>query len=142
MVTTLLCVGEEGEPVQKGRLRVRFHGPINDPALMANIYRAADVYAHPAVADTFPTTILEAMACGIPVVATSVSGIPEQVEDGRTGYLVPYRDVGSMRDRLLDLLSDEAAKERIGSAAGARASRMFDLPTQAHAYLEWFRSFA
>ena len=85
----LLCVGEEGEPLNDGRLKVRSLGPINEPARMADLYRAADVYAHPAIQDTFPTTALEAMACGVPVVATSVGGIPEQVREGVTGHLIP-----------------------------------------------------
>jgi len=138
---TLLCVGERGDPVQRGRLRVRFQELVNDPAMMANLYQAADVYAHPAIMDTFPTTILEAMACGMPVVATNVGGIPEQVEQGKTGHLVPYRDVDSMRNHLLNLLNDEGARERMGRAAAAKASQMFDVTVQANVYLNWFREF-
>ncbi len=136
---TLLCIGERGDPVQRGRLRVHFHGRINDPATMALYFQAADAYAHPAVQDTFPTAILEAMACGTPVVATSVGGIPEQVEDSVTGHLVPHGDVDSMRNRLLDLLSDEGSRNRMGNAAAARAAQKFDLTVQANSYLDWFR---
>lgn len=138
---TLLCVGENGDSVQRGRLRVRFQEPVGDPTMMADIYRAADVYAHPAIEDTFPTVILEAMACGLPVVATSVGGIPEQVEDCRTGHLVPYRDVDSMRNRILDLLSDDGVMERMGREAAVKASQKFDLTVQANSYLRWFREF-
>ncbi len=138
----LLCVGEKGDPVRKGRLRVSFHERIDDPALMADLFRAADVYAHPAVEDTFPTVILEAMACGIPVVATAIGGIPEQVDDRKTGYLIPYRDVSSMREHLLNLMCDESKREKMGRAAAAKASQKFDLIAQANEYLNWFHEFA
>ena len=50
-----------------------------DISRVASYYRASDIYLHPARADTFPTAVLESLACGVPVVATAVGGIPEQV---------------------------------------------------------------
>jgi len=135
----LLCVGEEGEPLNDGRLKVRSLGPINEPARMADLYRAADVYAHPAIQDTFPTTALEAMACGVPVVATSVGGIPEQIKEGVTGHLVPSGDVTAMRARLMNLLNDDVVRERMGRRAGEIAAERFDIVKQARTYVEWFR---
>src|SRR5690606_33473914 len=58
---------------------IRFVGYQSEPRIVACFYQAADLYLHAAKADTFPTTILEALACGLPVVATAVGGIPEQV---------------------------------------------------------------
>ena len=139
---TLLCVGEAGEPRQRGRLNVRFVPPVSDRARMADLFRAADIYAHPARQDTFPTTVLEALACGTPVVATAVGGIPEQVDEGRTGYLVPPGDVALMREKLTRLLGDEALLERMAARAAQEASERFDAVKQAKAYLEWFREFA
>ncbi len=139
---TLLCIGEAGEPRQRGRLSVRFVPPLRDRARLADLYRAANIYAHPAKQDTFPTTVLEALACGTPVIATSVGGIPEQVDEGRTGFLVPPGDTATMRARLFRLLSDENALERMGARAAEEAAARFDVVQQADAYLEWFRSFA
>lgn len=139
---TLLCVGEDGERRRRGRLSVEFLPPINDPSRLADLYRAADVYAHPAKQDTFPMAVLEALACGTPVVATSVGGIPEQVDDTRTGLLVPADDVEAMGDRLTRLLDDESARERMGRQAARTVEERFDLAKQASAYLAWFQQFA
>ena len=139
---TLLCVGEAGEPTRLGRLEVRFVPTVSDPERMADLYRAADVYAHPAKQDTFPTTILEAMACGIPVVATSVGGIPEQVDDGRTGYLVSPGNVTAMRNRIVKLLEDENRQHAMGTRAAEAASERFDAVKQATSYVDWFQEFA
>lgn len=136
---TLLCVGEAGEPIRRGRLEVQFVPPVSDRERMADLYRAADVYVHPAVQDTFPTTVLEAMACGVPVVATSVGGIPEQVDDGRTGYLVPSGDAATTRDRLSELLENEGLRQRMGAQAAEVASERFDAVKQAKAYVDWFQ---
>ena len=139
---TLLCVGEASKPVRFGRLEVHFIPPVSEPERMADLYRAADVYAHPAKQDTFPTTILEAMACGTPVVATSVGGIPEQVDDGRNGYLVPSGDAAAMRDRFAELLEEEERRYEMGARATEVASERFNAVKQARSYVGWFREFA
>jgi glycosyltransferase involved in cell wall biosynthesis len=64
---------------------------------------------------------LEAMACGVPVVASAVGGHLDTVVDGRTGVLVPARDAGALAQRLRELLADPARLTAIGSAAAARA---------------------
>ncbi|HEX6437968.1 MAG TPA: glycosyltransferase, partial [Candidatus Binatia bacterium] len=79
-----LALGQEGKGERIGPAEVRFVRYQQDPEVVARYYQAADVYVHAARADTFPNTILEALACGTPVVATAVGGIPEQIEDGRT----------------------------------------------------------
>jgi glycosyltransferase involved in cell wall biosynthesis len=106
---------------------------------VARYYQAADVYVHAARADTFPNTVLEAQACGTPVVATAVGGIPEQVEDGRSGYLVSAGDAPALAERLTQLLSDTELRGRMGIQAAEAARRRFDLSRQADAYLDWYR---
>src|SRR5947209_8729142 len=66
---------------------IDFRGAVQDSRVMADYYAAADVYAHAARADTFPTAVLEALASGTPVVASAVGGIPEQVDYTVTGHL-------------------------------------------------------
>ncbi len=78
-------------------------------------------------ADTFPTTVLEALACGAPVVASAVGGIPEQVVEGRTGFLVPVGEARAMAERVLDLLADEGLRLRMGRQAAEDAAWRFGL---------------
>jgi glycosyltransferase involved in cell wall biosynthesis len=134
-----LCVGDEGEMLVYGRSRVLFAGRIQDPARMPLYYQAADIYFHPSRADTAPFSVLEAMASGLPVVATGVGGIPEQVEDGRTGFLVRPGDTLAMAEQLGILLSSEENREEMGAAGRARVLERFDFERQAGELLAWMR---
>ena len=98
--------------------RVRFLGKVD---AVADLLRAADLYLLPSRSESFGLSALEAMACGVPVVASKVGGLPEVVVDGETGALVPSGDVDGMAARAIDLLSDEARYAATKSAAVARA---------------------
>ena len=134
-----LCVGEEGAPVEFGGVRIVFAGAVEDSSRMPAWYRAADVYFHPSRADTAPYSILEAMASGLPVVATSVGGIPEQVEDGRTGFLVAPGDTEAMAARLAELLTKPEKAAAMGKRARARAVKEFDFKGLTEEFLEWMQ---
>jgi len=108
-----------------------------DPRVMAQYYRAADLYWHAARADTHPLSVLEAMACGTPPIATAIGGIPEQVT-GDTGRLVPAGGWAEMADGSVPLLADDQARARLGAAAVARVARCFTIDRQVDAYLTWF----
>jgi glycosyltransferase involved in cell wall biosynthesis len=105
---------------------------------VANYYRAADAYLHAAKADTFPSVVLEALACGTPVVATAVGGIPEQVRLGETGELTPGGDAQAMGEAVVRLLNDETMRRRMGERAADDAAARFSLDRQVRAYLDWF----
>ena len=134
-----LALGQDGKGEGIGPAEVRFVPYQMDPAAVACYYQAADVYVHAARADTFPNTVLEALACGKPVVATAVGGIPEQIEDGRTGFLVPAGNAKALAERLTHLLSDNDLTQRMGRSAAEAARRQFDLQRQAEAYLGWYK---
>lgn len=133
-----LALGEEAPAESIGTAELRFAGWQNSPAAVVRYYQAADLYLHAARADTFPNTVLEALACGIPAVATAVGGIPEQIVDGVTGRLVPVGDAETMARRVTQLLEDDEARLNMGAAAAADARRRFDLEDQATAYLDWY----
>ncbi len=103
------------------RERVHLPGPVAHDAL-PDLYRAADLFVLPAIHDAsgnvdgLPNVILEAMASGLPVVASRISGIPLAVEHGATGLLVPEKDPGALRAALLQLLADPASARRMGEA--------------------------
>jgi glycosyltransferase involved in cell wall biosynthesis len=137
---TLICVGglKNSQETMTNGLRVQYRLFEKDPDRMALYYQAADVFALPALAESFGKTIIEAMACGRPVVATRVGGTLEQITDGITGCLVPMSDVTAMADAIKSLLGDENLHNKIGSAAAEYARRHFSLDLQVDANLSWY----
>ena len=138
----VLCIalGDEGRPEQIGDVEIRFVPYQRDPEKVARYYQAADIYVHPTRADTFPTTVLEALACGTPVVASAVGGIPEQIEDGITGFLTLQGDAEAMAVRLMQLLEDDELRLRMGMQANDAAKERFDLEKQVKEYLRWYEN--
>ena len=111
----------------------RLAGPLGPAAVLtghrADVMRvldAVDVVVHPSRVDAFPTALLEAMAAGVPVVATAVGGIPEIVEPRRTGILIdaPPR-VDALTQALEALVADPALRRRLGEAGRERRAREF-----------------
>lgn len=111
-----------------------------EEAVVARHYQAADLYLHPARADTFPTTVLEALACGLPVVATRVGGIPEQVTEGESGCLTPAGDPTAFGDAILSLLRGPERLREMSANALTSARSRFDLTTQVDRYLGVYRT--
>lgn len=133
-----LCVGEKGTEERFGSAIFRFIEYQTDPNNLAKFYQAADVCLHAAHADNFPNTVLECLACGTPVVATAIGGIPEQVDEGLTGFLIPKGDSHAMAVRTLELLSNDRLREGMGRNAAEIAHRRFDLKHQVESYLSWY----
>lgn len=86
-------------------------------------YNAADICVVPSYYESFGLVAIEAMACGVPVVASRVGGLKETVQDGRTGYLVPWRCPEPFAERLDLLLSNEPLRRSLGREARAAAER-------------------
>lgn len=136
--TLFLALGENSPPEQCGRATVQFVPHCRDERSVAGYYQAADTYLHAARADTFPTTILEALACGTPVVASAVGGIPEQVREGVSGFCVPVGDCEAMAARAVQLVKSESVRRRFGEDAARDAARRFGLRRMAQNYLDWY----
>jgi len=85
-----------------------------------------------------PVVLLEAFAAGVPMVATAVGGIPEVLEDGRSGYLVASGDVAALAGRILDALGNDDARRAMGRHAQDRVRRDFGFAQQAAKYQELF----
>ena len=110
----------QSEVVRLGVKRdVRFFGRVDD---VADLLRGADLFLLPSETESFGLAALEAMACGVPVVASDVGGIPEVVVHGETGFLAPVGDVAAMTDRSLEVLGDPARLELLRRGAVARAA--------------------
>ena len=152
-----IALGEEESSERIGQAEVRFVPYQKDPKVVADYYQIADLYIHAARADSFPNSILEALACGVPVVATAVGGIPEQIKglrdkngtisflnhyeiDEATGMLVSAGDAEGMAISITGLLSDATLRSRLGENAAKDAQKRFDLGHQVNEYLNWYCS--
>lgn len=124
-----------------GGERVHFPGMVLRDRL-PHLYRAADLFVLPAIhdesgnVDGLPNVVLEAMASGLPVVASGISGIPLAVEDGTTGRLVPEGDPAALAAALLDLLADASGRRAMGAAGRARTERELTWDAVAARYRE------
>jgi len=101
------------------------------PEQMPDVYPEGDVFCLPSWWEAMPLSVLEAMACGLPVVATAVGDVPRLVEDGVTGYVVPARSPDALADALRKLLSDPAQRRRMGAAGRQRVEARFSSDTMA-----------
>lgn len=105
---------------------------------VADVYKATDVFVLPSVFDILPATVFEAMSMSLPIVATRVGGVPEQVDDGVTGYLVPPRNAAALAGRIGALLADPQKAEEMGQAGRARVERFFTSDAYARATLQLY----
>lgn len=101
---------------------VHFAGRLDRDA-MADLYRDADVSINPSLVDNMPNSVLESLACGVPVVSTRVGGVPYIVQDGVTALLVPPQDPDAMAHALLRLLDDSSLRARLVESGLAEVRR-------------------
>jgi glycosyltransferase involved in cell wall biosynthesis len=106
--------------------------------LVALYYQAADALLHAAKADNFPCVVLEALACGTPVITTAIGGIPEQIVDEVTGFLVPRGDSQMMAKKIQHLMNSPVLCRAMSEAAAKRARDKFDLNHQVQRYLGFY----
>jgi glycosyltransferase involved in cell wall biosynthesis len=113
--------------------QVRFIGWRTD---RARILAALDIFVMPSLFEGGPTTVLEAMAMGLPVVATNVGMVPEVVRDRETGLIVPPGDVPALSAAVRALATDVATRDRLGRAARAAALARFGTDRMVDGYVE------
>jgi glycosyltransferase involved in cell wall biosynthesis len=150
----VIALGGKEPPRRIGNAELRQVPYEREVASVAAYYQAADLYLHAANADTFPTTILEAMAVGRPVVATAVGGIVEQVQslagtpgawggeavgpEAATGVLVDAHDGSGMAAATAALLDDGVLRARLGENAAARSRANYDIERQLDETVAWY----
>lgn len=150
-----IALGEDADAERIGASEVRFVSYQVNPDVVAQYYQAADLYLHAAKADSFPKVVLEALACGTPVIATAVGGIPEQVKglrdlgiatstwnrfgpDEATGILVKPGDADAMACAIQRLLNDRSLFGRLAENGAKDACQRFDLNREVMEYLDWY----
>ncbi len=132
----LIALGEEAAAEQIGKVELRFVPYQEDPRTVARYCQASDIYVHASKAESWGLAVTEAMACGLPVIASAVGGIPDQVEDGVTGLLVEPGNAEQMADRVRRLLSDQDRRLAFSRAAAGVAHTEFGLSRMVDDYLK------
>lgn len=90
-------------------------------------FERADIFVHPTYNDCFPLVLLEAMQYSLPIVSTFEGAIPEIVEEGKTGILVPQKDAGALAQKLEILINDKELRLKMGGAGRAKYEREYTL---------------
>lgn len=133
-----------------GPLRERLHARAEELGILDSLdlrpsetdlvpfYRSLDVYLNTSLHEGMPLSVLEAMACGKPVVAPRVGGIPEAMRDGREGFLVDGRDPVAFAARCRTLLAERDLREAMGARARERVRTCFSVERMAQAYAELY----
>ena len=119
--------------------RTSFPGAVGQDDLRA-LYADATIFCLPSFAEGTPGVLMEAMAMELPVISTRITGVPEIIDDGRTGLLVPPGRVDLLTDALERLLDDPALRRQIGAAARATIAREFETEKSAEELLRLFTS--
>ncbi|MBA2485045.1 MAG: glycosyltransferase [Nitrospira sp.] len=113
-------------------------GHIHNDRLLSNIYSAADVVVIPSSQDNLPNTVLESMACGTPVVGFAVGGIPDMIQHGRTGLLVPPSDTTAFGAAIWEVLKNSERQAVLSAHCRQTAVQRFSLQRQASQYNELY----
>lgn len=115
-------------------------GYVTDDRVLVLAYNAADVFVVPSLYDNSPNTVLEAMACGVPVVAFETGGVPDMVQHGVTGLLAPRHDVTTLRASIRELLQETTKREVMGRKSREVALQEYTVPLQTSRYAALYRS--
>jgi glycosyltransferase involved in cell wall biosynthesis len=113
--------------------RVQLLGHRDD---VADLLAAADIFVLPSLFEGLPVAVLEAMFAGKPVLASAISGVPDALDHGRAGLLVPPADIDALARGLQSLLTSSALRERLGRAGQARAAAQYSVARMVDRYEE------
>lgn len=104
---------------------VKWLGPVSSKDDLIALYRQSDIFVMPSLRDSFGFVFLEAMTQGVPCIGTDLNAMPEIIEDGKTGYIVPLRDAEALADAILRYYADEDNRQRMGEAALERVKERY-----------------
>jgi len=136
-----------GDGPERRRIELEVHarGLASDVAFLGeqldvvSVLQRADVFLLPSETESFGLAALEALSCGVPVVASRAGGLPEVVRDGEDGFLRPVGDVGAMAQAVLRILDDGALQRRLAASARAGAVARFARAPLVTRYEEYYR---
>ena len=119
--------------IEEYNLQQRFilRGFIDD---VETFYHGLDIYINTSLHEGFPMSLLEAMACGLPIVAPKVGGIREMINDGHEGYLVEGRNPKEYSDKCMELIKNKQLIQRMGAASREKINNEYSMDSMANNY--------
>lgn len=105
---TFIALGTDGEEVNEDGVRMLYAGFQTDTEVLSSYFNMANLYLHAARAENYPNVVMEALACGTPCVVTNTGGVPEQIKEGKTGWVVRFEGAKEMAERILLTSTDRA----------------------------------
>ena len=145
LILDIVGDGPDAEPLRLLAAHLGLTDSVNflgDRADIPSELARMDVFVLPSTYEAFPVSLLEAMSSGVAVVATDVDGVPELIEDGVTGVLVPPRDVGALAMALKGLAIDEEKRDALARAGADHVRKQFTLEHMVTGYEEAFSRLA
>ncbi|MCD6232358.1 glycosyltransferase [Candidatus Aerophobetes bacterium] len=134
----VITIGEKINLSQKIVVNLKQLGYIHDKNLLSDIYNIADVFCITSLDENFPTTVLESMACGTPVVGFKVGGIPEQVKEN-CGILVTSKDTEALGKALETLISNDQMQKEFGANCQKRVLENYTIDKFLDKYIKLYR---
>lgn len=122
----------------KDEKNMKYHPAIREKFLIAEMYQASDVYVLPSYREGLPLTIFEAMASGLPIIATPVNGVPYEIREGVNGLFVNYGDVEGLKNAIIKILKDEKLAKKI-SKNNVEKARNYDWDLIAERYMKVYK---
>jgi len=120
-------------------MRTTYMGSLNDEIMIARLYSAADVFVAPSIQDNLPNTVMESLACGTPVVAFNIGGMPDMIEHEKTGWLSPPFDSNDMAQGIAFILSDHDIRDSMAKRARLKAEREYSEKVVADRHLSLYK---
>ena len=120
---------------------VKFTGVVPREQVVAYLHEA-DIMIHAALEEGFCNAVIEGQAAELPVIVSDAGGLPENVEDGVTGFVVPRRDPDAMAEKIIMLAKDPELRQRMGKAGRERALKMYDINAQVKQFIALYQGLA
>jgi len=115
-------------------------GLVSDERILSLAYSSADVFVCPSLQDNLPNTVLESLACGVPIVSFNVGGLPDMVREGVTGYLVPAGNASGLREAIVGILRDPTRRAVMAAHCRQVAVAEYSLEIQARRYISLYET--
>jgi glycosyltransferase involved in cell wall biosynthesis len=135
----LVTIGR-GKPEIDGQIKHLSLGNIESNRILSLVYSAADILVHTSEQDNLPNTVMEALACGTPVVGFQVGGVVDMIEEGQTGFLVPFGNVGALKQCISSILLNRGRLLEMATNCRRKAKKEYDRVTQAKRYVDLYAS--